>query len=53
MAEIQEINETIVAVGKIDFQKDFKAKRLYELDQEKARQEDALTLAMLNENSLE
>ena len=53
MAEIEEIGQVIIAVGKIEFQKDFKAKRLYELDQEKTLREAELILALLKENSLE
>jgi len=50
MAEIEEISQAIIAVGKIEFQKDFKAKRLYELDQDKTRKEAALILALLKES---
>ena len=53
MAEIEEIGQVIIAVGKIEFQKDFKARRLYELDQEKTLREAELILALLKENSLE
>ncbi len=53
MAEIEEISQVMIAVGKIEFQKDFKARRLYELNQEKTLQEAKLLLALLKENSLE
>ena len=52
MAEIEEIDKTIVAVGGLELADKFKAQRLYELDQEKILQEAKLLLALLNESSL-
>ena len=52
MAYIHEIDKTIVAVNELNLADKFKAQRLYELDQEKARQEDALILALQKESGV-
>ncbi len=51
MAHIDEINRTIVAIGELELADKFKQQRLYELDQEKVRQEANLILATLKEGS--
>ena len=50
MAYINEINRTIVVVDELNLADKFKQQRLYELDQDKVRQEKALNAALLKES---